>query len=1049
MRKGSDLNLDLRNLSRGGASYWSLRAAVFAALKRHSGKAASRLPDFLAQKLFELPDKGWRCLPVTTDDRDMLAILIAGGRAFDESYILLAGEYVEQNCEAVQELIVASERASRCLIADDFKGLGDLCAGLSDLGKQSLFYLRMVAALHAPSPHEIVRLLRTNQYAHFVRNGLLQPLTYFAMNLPDDDLLDRHLAYIARTDADSPIDREIVKFLLCDERSNSPNPAFKAYLALLAHPYDAYEILITHFERARAANGALPAHHIALLSRLEAKLPHVRNRPEWWRPLGPVHKPRRDVSSIALLDHLETPGELKAYFADFFSVRPVSDKHAGYKVFTNLGDSRTNRYPNAIDYTEVVLGYGRYWFLDAGRLISSSLGALYLLPRLEYSLEAMRVHRLRHFIGTDAAYVWAGVGGLEVLRRERRDDYGATVPYLEHLYSSRAKEGSDRLWIVAVHIRLHKLQMEMHVAEWCRVVRQDIPIAPEYFTGIRWEWVDNVLRTLRIAPFRGNSDGIYVLLLQVIEQRKYDSNVLRTALEPPARKAGSVAAFAEWLHSEYGLKALAFFKFFLTPATLMRLRLTDNYVAAMADRIKVVEELARKKGMPPYYGIDQLEQEIKQFETELMLLNVGANQFEIIWDQLKTDVVTRLDDLYRTVRAFETRDGATADGLADAYKEHDQMFLTGVASRYRLKIKDWPLASLVISVIETFMQHPSQGIESILSVRIRHTNFRRQFEVALRRTEHELALPAYAKDAGVLARFERPLFDHVQDWLDRRVHQIHVDKPDAFFDFVPATEDLRKLLDEVRNEDFGGIVERVFEWIKDRLETQLEVARLSLSGELRASLIEGARRAEDQAIGDLPHLRQHISRVSAAIQTMAHELTSNLMEWFRSPPPSAQRGATPQQMELVLRGRYSTDIEHKRLRVRVHNEAWGDFKIPQQHVRSVFDICCEAINNALTHGAVGCSYVAIIPFQQNGEQGLQFLSRRKKGALEDRSIQGDPTDAAPQKLFQEGKSGLDKIAALAAAVCGRKINIKVTSSPRFFRLMVPLMVQSPLSPRAP
>ncbi len=1002
----------------------------------------SELPSFLSNKLLCHADVTWKALAVNANDAKVLsALLFHPTPSSTYNYLELAFRYIQENSDLVCELETASQQFSDGIWSG---ALVDPDAAITTVsGRQSLLYFRAVAGFLASDPRRIAEKLRFSGNSNFVRSTFVRTLIYFAANNATEDALELHLSHVVRGGQNAALDSAVLRFLISDEFSKDYPLGFKCYVALLAHPYDALHILLAHFERVFAQKGELPRGDISRLEQLEgissSRLNDLlsnanHNWPEY----------RDAPARISRMQSATIPTDVHDYFLRVVQTRPFHAAEHSTELLTVFDNMRSTRYPNRREFDIVMTYITIFRFTEAGRFLEALMSALYLTPRMDAVRERITVIRLISILECICPFVVGAPDCLAFLDSSEFSGLRARFADLPSACAEKALspsiESSDRLWMHSLHLRLYEPMKSGQMTVWSRTLRQCLPLAPGYLSGVKWEWFQEVLKVVRVGPFRGNADGIFVLLWEVMETKRTDLGTLRVAVEPIAAQHGAVQSFADWLFSEFGVQAICFFQYFLSAGTLMRLKFTDNYFEALSERSVSIERYVQKFGHSDLFTEEQFHRELEQFNTELLLLQVGANQFEIAWGVLTADATVKLDDVYKSVKAFEARPEDKTELLGEAKFDFDHHFGIGVHLSCAIRAKDSPLATLVIGLIEAFMQHPSQGLESILSVRIRHLNFLRQFEQAFQNLRHQPTFPSLVRSSGCMDSIERPALQVVQDWLESRLHQKKLTKPNGVFNFVPSDAEFRDLIASSRGKTLSDVCALVFTWINGRLEENLKTIRDESLQDLRKNVLLALD--SKKAIASHPELGHLIPNVIAELHTTVVDLISSLSEWFKTAAVGSDDPTSALQMELVLRGRYQTDIEQKRLAMRLRSENLSSFPIQRQKVRTIFDLCCEVVNNCLRYGTKPKVILNIVPYSEQHEDGLLFVSTQNpKLIVEENEIAGSPSDYSNPALFREGKTGLEKIAALAASVAGQPVRVKVDSRGSRYLIKVPLIVR--------
>lgn len=1041
------LTATLRNLGRGGRAYRSMRRQTAQALFAHPQEAAEELSPFLRKTLLKI-DGEWMAL--TFDDRDW-AIMERFSKAnttTTQNILSLTLQYIEENIEAVNRLYAFERNLSRVLLTEGADAAAGMTADIKGADTHSLLMYRLYAALSS-GREELLDSFSGQQYSEWFRRRFLYPFVYWFVNKPGDSYLDYHLSYAMPPGHANQAERSCIRFLLKDELAYDQPLAFKCYIALLTHPYDAAEILFNDIENAYARNGALNAMEAATLKRLGAAISESVRLKRFTSMVAagepcPFKGDEPPVGGLA--ETFGEDGPAAQVFAQCFSFAAELDPAAIASAHLGaIARIRMAKYPTVVDYDTIVTVGRGYWHTTAGRAINTLLTSLYLFPRRDAVHELKETVRGALTIGAATPFVLAAPRGRVALERRLLSIANCTPPEAIGLLGLGVPEPgapADRCWIKSVHWTGMALEKSGLVSEWLALMRKHIAIAPAYVTGIDWDWFDQMLAVKRITPFLGSAPAAYVLLLRLVEESRKDATALRLTLEPIAKGARTTAALVDWLDHEFGVDALAFLRFFLTADLILWLGLAPTYAAALTERIEALERLAKKHGLnTPLLSEASLVEERKAFTAALLLINVGANQFEISWDGLARDAALKDGELFDTFLAFRHGD-QESPFLSASRNQTPYPFANGETRKYVVINRDWPLISVILGVIDTFMEHPSQGIEAILSIRIRHNCFRREFTAALDGLKNQYLSGVPMSDrTHWMPRFETPVLAEVQNWVDARMHQARTQKPEALFDFIPTQAELDALVADVQHhETFKPIAEHVTAWIKQRLAQQLSAARFALQQELLPRL----HTAVDTTIASIqqdPFAPPSIAALALAVKSVLTQRCNELEEWFSLASSARELSVGLDDLRLAVAARFASYVDSGRLCLDAMH-APPAFEVERQQVRQLFDLWCEAVGNALKHSGMARATIRVAGLRTDTELGLVFSSTTvpRKGERNEQTVLGHPYLSLHEELFREGNSGLPKVASLAASIAGQMISIKTVETRHGFHLIVPLRV---------
>lgn len=602
-------------------------------------------------------------------------------------------------------------------------------------------------------------------------------------------------------------------------------------------------------------------------------------------------------------------------------------------------------------------------------------------------------------------------------------------------------ERTDRIWIKAANWSIMEDQRAGRIGEWAAAGRRLFPIwvTPRYLSGLDWSWLSDVTATQGMRRLVGNADAVHVLFLKLLEEFRRESVPLRLAIEPIARKAESLDAMAEWLHAEFGPDTRAFVRFFLSADTILKLRLADNYMAAVSCRLELLTDAVRCFGFDDdVFGEEELRREQDVLTALLCRMSVGAQQFEIGWSMLSDSAVGRIGDAYS---AYETVSQAVGnEEVRNLRRAVPYQFSNGAAADYEASNKDWPLVLVIGGIIDNFLTHPATGIESILSVRIRHDAFRREYETALHQVEN-CEIQGVGRDLGrhIAERFPPAIYREIQRWLDAHIHTKRKERPFALFDFTPSKSEMSQLVEVAAGRTLTEIIEMVFEWLRPRLDRDLAKVRRSLIRELAPALEKRIIAVRNEAS---PHgsSEEDVKRVADAVSGAVRRRTDELQQWFKVPDRDRDQSLTFDEVMNAVRQRFRLDHAAGRLHWPSLSETLRDRIVAPQNIRHLYDLLSEVVRNAIRHGAKGGSptRIHIMQIKRKEEPILLFSNSRISGEPRSADVAGHPYRTVNDSLFGEGKSGLKKIAYLAASVLGYETAVSILERGSYFHLAIPL-----------
>jgi hypothetical protein len=501
-------------------------------------------------------------------------------------------------------------------------------------------------------------------------------------------------------------------------------------------------------------------------------------------------------------------------------------------------------------------------------------------------------------------------------------------------------------------------------------------------SGINWEWLDRAVEKLRLRPFVANPDGIYVLMLRVIEQRQREPNRLRLALAPIIEEAGGIQGIVNWLLETYGSDALAFIRFLLTPPTILKMELAANFTAALSARLDALETAVARYGFSEdILSCSQYETEQLELTTALTFMRVGSAQFEISWDSLRIDAERSVLDNYKAYTAF-SKTYNSLPLLTESKKTNVHVFANKQVKEYELKNRDWPLALTILGVIDTFLIHPSYGIESILALRIRHDTMRREFAVVVGEARHTTIAGVSARDRKVcISSLEPSIYSALQTWIDLYMHTGRGGTVSGLFNFVPTQAELDAMLGASGASDtLPDIIESTIGWIRAKLEEHLAKARASMTDELKPRLsiaLVESHLQQPSDVGDDAY-----GKVRLLLDAVVLRRVDELLGWFKTPAQQRTRSLTFGEVDLAVRGRYAPEVERGTLEIQLHSPQLAAKVVRSEALRAAYDLWSELTLNAMKYSHRPVTRLRASEYEADGFLGLRFSSLTSAGCPE-------------------------------------------------------------------
>lgn len=1039
------LDAAVKNLARGSLPFHPIRTKLVRLLLDNPTTPLSPLSPFLAKSLFALKstdqplagsfeESDWKLLRRLDND---------GAEALTENLVKLVGHSISTNIGHVNSLIDADKAISTTLFMSDVTPVESTINSLNNIDRQSLFVFHTAAALYSHSHNHIAYYFTSRSHSDWVRFSFLYPLIYTSVGRPSDHFLSDMITHLFPADDTELFERRAVIFLLRPDADWDLSLNARLYISLFFHPFDQLQIIKGWIKQALAKRLVVPG---VLLEILEAWQAQIED-PEIDLLISLVHRRPVPFSTNDFPGFSRWPDRsLSEYLQRFFDARslpPAKSDHLWRSAFHRL---RWNSYPSREAFDSAVSGANLYRSTTAGRLMTVMLTSMYMVEREAPHEEDRNLIEqfllcgvLNPFLMSSPRGAYALSSGLFSLPS------GESWVQLETLaenYISNAPE--SRVWLKAFHYRQRGAERLFRIKPWLAAVRTSLRLKPNsrFLSGVSWHWLDTVIDSMGIDPFEGCPNGIYVLMLRMAEEARRESNQMLHALRPTAKRCATVSGLVDWAVEEFGRESVTFVRTVLSPEMILRLTLEQYYPAALTERLRALERVVELFGLDDEYITgQQFGDEQRTLENALKFMNVGAAQFEIAWTSLKLDALTGARDAYTALIDLDKGEGLLP-ALALFEKESPIAF-HGTTRTYNIRNKDWPRAVLIGQIIDTFLSHPSHGINSILAIRVRHDNFR--YELAKVSDELRFTRIKDVPDFNVSALlpvFGPAIDEPINKWVSTHMHTGggSGDGGDVF-NFIPSQADMETLICQCDGA-LEDIVENVFIWLRAKLDSSLEFVRDSLVAELRPAL-EGSILARAAAIKAADTFDPPcISGVAAALITRLNMRSDELLEWFRAPHDEVERQLSYGELGQAVDARYRAEKESRALRLRTELKAVGTMQVQPQHVKLVFDIWCEVARNAMKYSRRKRAHLRASPYADDQFYGILFSSSRDEGGHASRSEVGHPFQTANDLLFQSKRSGIVKIAHLAASVAGCPVTVRVEERPGCFHLIVPMIAKA-------
>ncbi len=254
-----------RNLARGGKGYHYHRSEIANLILSSRERTVESVSTFLSVRLLKLDEKAWRVLNFSKNDWKQLARLRSNTDGqLEADFLELAGLYAESNQASVRKLYEISRRTSNQVLIQDAQDADAFVEEMGSLESQSIFALRMQCAAGYPATETMRENVERLIPAGWANARMVAPLVYHTAHAPSAELLDSFLSYLLAGDEED-VEKEVIKLLLDEDAVQNASLAFKIYVGMMCHPYDAIQLVLDHVEYQLAIGRGVGSAQLAFL----------------------------------------------------------------------------------------------------------------------------------------------------------------------------------------------------------------------------------------------------------------------------------------------------------------------------------------------------------------------------------------------------------------------------------------------------------------------------------------------------------------------------------------------------------------------------------------------------------------------------------------------------------------------------------------------------------------------------------------------------------------------------------------------------------------
>lgn len=1029
----------MKNFARGGGTYHEHRYEIVRDLIDRIHVGEPPLGEYLRNKLFALR-QGWTLFQFGPKDWPLCdRLLVSRDLELEKALLTAVIDYAASNVKSITNLYELNQTVSNRLLSNQPAKPDPDSDVLSAIDSQSLFGVRVQCASNQTSTNAMIRALEKTLTHGWARARLINPLVYHASANPPATTLDSFLSYLV-TGKEHEAEKIALKLMLSDEAARETSLSFKIYIGLLGHPYDAIEFVLDHIEYIIARGGPVPEHvakaldaltFLAPLSRatdisstLEGTIPFI-DEPNIERLVQRFQIPQSDLNSYAGFFRLDKEnGEI------------VDKAQRPYDILANM---RATPYPDPSEFQIITALHALWHFTDAGRLIGAMLRSIYMIDRASRDLEARDVLRLTYMTGFTNPFIVSAPSAMFLFRSlaTRDSAFNITPAEMERLAGDAFEQTGpteDRLWINQLQWSLRGLEEDGQVEAWLSTVRSQTKLRPSFLTGINWHWVEEIIDAMRLRPFR-SFDGAYLFVHMELETSA-DPQRLRLTLEPLIRNMPFDQAVSTIIQ-EFGVASQAIVRRFFTTANLLASGMAGNYVAALDQRVRALEECILTFDFGPLLTEEIYESEVKTLTAELLLTDVNAGKFEVPWDTFHKDAAEMHEDLFHAVSSLRSRFDEA--GPLTAKVEIPVSFPNGRTHKFKIRNLDQPVFALIMTLISGYMQHPAFGLEVILSGRFRHNNLMQELWAAMSDVGAARIPSVTPATQTRLVEDYRVLSEQIVDeWCLKRLQTKRPAKPDGLFDLIPTTENSEALVNAAAAvTTLAEIIDIVTKWIKDVLRKQVASACDVFENELSCLFSNQFEDVKLRQLSENTYRDQDVLLVHTAVSNAVLRRLRDLRHWFDGVDSVNNKPISFANLSAVTEALFENMIPGRRLNITLDDSAASITYQPNQ-VKIAFDLLREIYFNALSKGK-GPTVDLIVTTLDTLSNTYVFHNAAEPCELSqigEQIITGERYAGRNDAVKREGNSGRAKIAASSATIIGCDTSITCKRTISSYELVV-------------
>ena len=1028
----------LKNLLRGKVSHRHARHKILSHIAKMNSGVQEEINPFLLKDAYKLRQQEWIGLAFDNKDWSDLSILASSeNNALKLNVVHLLEQHIIQNADAVGRLEQVADAVSRLILSEPETKSDQIVSSVSGTDRQSLFFWRLITGAYNQRGSLMFSRLRDQMKTDWLVQRFLYPFAFQGLNASPEQFIPSMLDYVL-SGQEAPWELKIIEYAAGYTSGLIDNEVPFFWAAMLMHPYDAIELISDCLDLCTAHAKRLPEEFNESFERILSETNNRRLKTSFERYKGTKIGFGTELSPSQI--QLNLPEPSKQFLVDCVTRGRKPCPPIDSPFLKSIANIRLNKYPETTDYDAVVYSSRIWKFLEAGRFLHGYSSALFMFPRASKEYEYRAFSNLVDFLGMSNPFSIMSPG-LSTANK-RHDVFDCDWVEIETEIETTSRDAStikDRTWIQDLIFDVSKDQQNGLVQPWIRKIEKHSHLKRNYVCGADWSWLDNVVKSQKVRPFRGNLKAAYVFLLRNIEKGDPDYAVVKSILRPLI-EGSNLHSLIDTCNSDLGEKSTAFLYYFLNPENILMTELAFSEIDALAGRIHALETCIQRFGFCEIVTEEVYLDELKLLTAAIAYKKISPSKFEIPWESFVAEQMIRTADFYETNLKLSK---SISDGLyllGDAHVENTVSFPNQVVKTFTLKNHEWVTAEIPLEIVKNFMADPGFGMEAILGTRIRHNELEHEFQDDIGKVR-QTYIPGILEQVkeDVFPKFQQEIRKTIFSWNDKYIQTPRKDKPNGVFELVPTQKELEKLVSDIGTKDsHREMVNCAISWVQDKVKLGARHAQNLVIDELSVQISNTISVVSLELQGGGSLRAADVTRISDLIKTETTTTLNRVKHWFSWPQNIEVESLSVSEISDAVAGRYEREIINGKLRL-VNAKGLDDLRIPRDSVRMIFDVFSELIFNAMKYSTRPLTAIRVNVVKFDGSEWLS-ISNLSNGPNREISseIAGKRFANVIDHLMHTGGSGHKRVAGSFSTAVKSSETIRFLHRPKSFHVLLPV-----------